>query len=381
MSEYQYYEFQTVDEPLDDVARHALRSISTRARITPTSFVNEYHWGDLKADPRTLTERYFDAFLYTANWGTRRLILRLPARLLGLRTAQQYCTTDLANAWTTRGNVLVELWHDGDGGEDWDGTDLGEGRLASIIPVRADLADGDLRLLYLGWLLSVQAAEVEDDTPEPPVPPGLGRLTGPLRAVADFLQLDPDLITAAAERSDDTSPAIPKAELARRIGQLPAKEKDALLVRLLEGDIHLRPELHRRLTGPAVAPVAGARRTAAELLDAARHHRLERERLAAQRHAREKQRRDREAAAARDIRLNQLAHEGEHAWQRVTTLIATTKPRDYDTAVHLLGDLRDLAARDGTRHRFDQRVLDLRQQYPNRPAFLRRLDTAGLPSH
>ena len=56
------------------------------------------------------------------------------------------------------------------------------------------------------------------------------------------------------------------------------------------------------------------------------------------------------------------------------------KPRDYDTGVHLLGDLRDLAARDGTRHRFDQRVLDLREQYSNRPAFLRRLDTAGLPS-
>jgi hypothetical protein len=67
MSEYQYYEFLAVDHRLDDAALNTLRAISTRARITPTSFVNDYQWGDLKADPRSLTERYFDAFLYTAN--------------------------------------------------------------------------------------------------------------------------------------------------------------------------------------------------------------------------------------------------------------------------------------------------------------------------
>jgi len=381
MSEYQYYEFHAVDHRLDDAALNTLRAISTRARITPTSFVNDYQWGDLKADPRSLTERYFDAFLYTANWGTRRLIFRVPARLLDLRTAEEYCFTDLASAWTNRKNVLVELWRDGDG-EDWE-DDLGEGRLASIIPVRADLAGGDLRLLYLGWLLSVQSGAVEDDTPEPPVPPGLGRLTGPLSAAADFLRLDPDLVAAAAEASDNTTAgAVPTAELATRVARLPAAQKNDLLVRLLDGDTHLRTELLRRLTGPAITPATGdSRRTAAELLDGARRHRQEREHLTAQRHRREQRRREREAAAARENRLNQLAREGEHAWQRVTALVATMKPRDYDTAVHLLGDLRDLASQDGTRQTFDERVLQLRRQYPNRHALLRRLDAADLPSN
>jgi hypothetical protein len=99
-----------------------------------------------------------------ANWGTRRLIFRIPARLLDLDTAQQYCAADLASAWTNRRNVLVELWRDGDGGEDWEDV-LGEGRLASIIPVRADLAGSDLRLLHLGRLLSVQSGAVEDAPP------------------------------------------------------------------------------------------------------------------------------------------------------------------------------------------------------------------------
>jgi hypothetical protein len=46
MSEYQYYEFQTIDKPLDKKAVQALRTLSSRAQITPTSFVNEYNWGD-----------------------------------------------------------------------------------------------------------------------------------------------------------------------------------------------------------------------------------------------------------------------------------------------------------------------------------------------
>lgn len=82
MSEYQYYEFQAIDRPLDRAAQDALRSISSRARITATSFTNHYEWGDLKGDPRKFIERWFDLHLYRANWGTRRLMLRVPVRFL-----------------------------------------------------------------------------------------------------------------------------------------------------------------------------------------------------------------------------------------------------------------------------------------------------------
>ena len=57
MSEYQYYEFQAIDRPLDKAAQEALRSISSRARITATSFTNHYEWGDLKGDPRKFMEQ------------------------------------------------------------------------------------------------------------------------------------------------------------------------------------------------------------------------------------------------------------------------------------------------------------------------------------
>jgi hypothetical protein len=44
MSEYQSYEFVAVDRPLTAVQQGELRALSTRARITSSSFVNDYQW-------------------------------------------------------------------------------------------------------------------------------------------------------------------------------------------------------------------------------------------------------------------------------------------------------------------------------------------------
>ncbi len=233
MSEYQYYEFLAIDHPLDERQRAELRALSTRARITATSFVNEYHWGDFRGNPDALMERYFDAFLYLANWGTRRLMIRLPRGLLDLGVAERYCTGDAASAWAADGHVILSLSSE-DEDEYWE---EGEGRLASIALVRSELAAGDLRLLYLEWLLSVQAEEVGDEEAEPPVPPGLRALSAPLRAVADFLRLDEDLLTAAAAASAEVQTVAESAgELARWIEDLPGAEKDALLLQAARGE-------------------------------------------------------------------------------------------------------------------------------------------------
>ena len=97
MSEYQYYEFQAIDRRLSTREMAELRSFSTRARITPTSFVNDYQWGDFKGDEDAWMEKYFDAFLYFANWGTRVLKLRLSSRLLDSATARLYCVAESAS--------------------------------------------------------------------------------------------------------------------------------------------------------------------------------------------------------------------------------------------------------------------------------------------
>ncbi len=62
MSEYQYYEFRAIDRPLTSREMSDLRAISSRADITPTSFVNTYNFGDFRGNPEALMEKYFDAF-------------------------------------------------------------------------------------------------------------------------------------------------------------------------------------------------------------------------------------------------------------------------------------------------------------------------------
>lgn len=82
VSEYQYYEFQALDRPLGEEDRKALRTLLSRARITATSFTNSYEWGNFKGLRDELMARWFDLHLYLANWGSRRLMIRFPRRLI-----------------------------------------------------------------------------------------------------------------------------------------------------------------------------------------------------------------------------------------------------------------------------------------------------------
>ena len=62
MSEYQYYEFLALDRRLTDKEMKEIRTVSSRAEITPTSFANEYNYGDFKGDEYEFLKRYFDAY-------------------------------------------------------------------------------------------------------------------------------------------------------------------------------------------------------------------------------------------------------------------------------------------------------------------------------
>lgn len=155
MSEYQYYEFQAIDRPLTGKEMADLRSYSTRARITPTSFVNDYSWGDFKGNADAWMENYFDAFLYLANWGTHVLSLRLPTRLLDTKSARLYCAGEHASVREKNSKVILTFQSDDDVGGEWV---EGEGLLASLISVRAELARGDRRALYLDGSCVARAA-------------------------------------------------------------------------------------------------------------------------------------------------------------------------------------------------------------------------------
>ena len=164
MSEYQYYEFLALDRPLTAKQRAELRSISSRAEITATRFTNEYQWGDLKGDPLQMVKEYFDAFLYLANWGTRQVMFRLPRGMLDPEIARPYCYMDTASLIETDGHLILSLTVDQEEADDY--WDEPGGQLAVMVQARSELAAGDLRLLYLAWLLALQSDFVDDEETE-----------------------------------------------------------------------------------------------------------------------------------------------------------------------------------------------------------------------
>jgi hypothetical protein len=218
MSEYQYYEFQAIDRPLDKRAMAELRKITSRAEITSTSLVNEYHWGDFKGDPNRLMEKYFDAFLYVANWGSRWLMLRLPVSRFHLSTVKPYLASESFEAWATKTHVILDF-HSEDEGE-WEYMEP-IGWMPSFISLRADLLVADLRCLYLAWLAGTQYGEENDGGAPPPNPGGLRSLSGSLKRFADFMRLEKSVLARAARAGAAMAPPSPSKPrtFTRRQGQ------------------------------------------------------------------------------------------------------------------------------------------------------------------
>lgn len=201
MSEYQYYEFAAIDRPLTHAEMAELRAVSTRAEITPAGFVNHYEWGDLKADPADWMRRYFDAFVYTANWCSCRLALRVPLAIFSKAELKPYATEYTLTIETGDEHWIFD-WALNES-QDYDrfAEDDGSGWMRRLLPLRDALLRGDLRPLYLGWLAGAGGGELGDDALEPEVPPGLAELPPAQQALVEFLEIDPDMLAAASAGS------------------------------------------------------------------------------------------------------------------------------------------------------------------------------------
>jgi len=391
MSEYQQFEFVAIDRPLTPQEQDSLREFSSRATITSRQFKVDYSWGSFKGDEDKWIDRYFDAFLYLSNWGSRRFILRLPHDVLPLETARRYCASETASTRSSGSNVVLNFGIDNEGEHEW--IDEDDDTLARLLPLRADLADGDHRALYLAWLagISVESGYDDDESDEdvkerenqeePPCPPGLGKLTPQLEAFAEFLSLDDDLIAAAASASpvleDVNSDAFESWVIA-----LSSEEKTSLVVRLVRSSAALlRSELLQRfresrdrsLHRPAVKP-----RTVGEIFRLADSVGDVRRRKEAEDAAREKAIRDQQEAERRDLVLAMLRGREAEAWSEAQSLIESRKPKKYDEAVLLLGNLRELCAREGRGGEAIQRIARIRLEHAGKKTLIDKMERAGL---
>ena len=371
MSEFQYYEFQAIDRPLTPEEQQAVARLSSRVDPHPRRAVFTYSWSDFPARSEEVLTRYYDAMLYMANWGRTQLMFRFPQALVDLGQMEQYNVqthdypSDVLTVSSVGEYVILSIRADAEAGDGWIES---EGCLDGLIGLREAILHGDYRLLYLAWLMGLALEyDVDEGALEPPVPPGLNRLTPSLQNFVELFGVDEDLIEVAAEGSGEAA-VVSEDELRRAIAALPSEEKDAFLLRLAQGEPLLSLAFKRRLDVWHDASQGDrARRTVGQLLAAA-------EALV----ERERQGQAAKAEARRIAEMEALAQREAQTWEEIEALIQRSQAKPYDQATRLLVQLKELAAYQGREADFEARLGEVVARYQRRRALLERFRRAGL---
>lgn len=302
MSEYQRYEFMTVDRPLTKAELSAVNGLSSHIEASSTHALIEYNWGDFKHDPIKVLHKYFDGFLYWANWGSPRLALRFPHGVLPGDLIEGYDFDEFVT-FTKHSDYDILDIHFGEmeGPDEWVEYELG-----SLISIRDELMAGDLRSIYIAWLVTQDMLGSYDEEEEdyeiivPPVPPGFSKLTSAQQEMADLFQVSEDLLVAAARHSNAVAPSTPD-DFAAWVELLPQERRSDYLVRLARNEPGLSRQLVKELrtlgqSDTSATPSTGERVTYATLLAESKVVKVQREREEYE----QEQKRQREAHRARD---------------------------------------------------------------------------------
>src|SRR5262249_401895 len=94
MSEFQYIGFRAAEKPVSNKALQYIHHQSSRPDITPWTFDNEYHYGDFRGAEINMLRRGYDIHLHYANFGIRKLLIRLPHDLRDTPGAGPYFAED-----------------------------------------------------------------------------------------------------------------------------------------------------------------------------------------------------------------------------------------------------------------------------------------------
>ena len=171
MSEYQYYEFQSIDRLLTDSEFGSVKKLSSRGNVSRNQAIFVYNYGDFRYEPIEILTEYFDMMLYIANWGTRRLCFRLPKTLVNFEEIAFYNAPDVITTSIINDYVIIDIHFTADDSCGWI---EGENILPELLALRNDLLQGNYQSLYIAWLGSLtqeNLEEIEDHQLEPPIQP------------------------------------------------------------------------------------------------------------------------------------------------------------------------------------------------------------------
>jgi len=370
MSEYQRYEWMTIDRPLTKKEQEEVDALSSHIEVSATHALVEYNWGDFKHDPIDVLHKYFDGFLYWANWGSPQLAFRFPRGILPDNLLAGYDLEDFASFTRHKDYDILNIeFGEMEAPDVWTEYDLG-----SLIPIREELMGGDLRALYIVWLAAQEMMGSYDEEEEyeidvPSIPPGMGNLTGAQEELAALFRVPEELLMAAASHSatGKVSGQVADEDIAALIQQLPPERGNEYLLRLAHNEpglsrLFLRElrELSQDKTGET-SP-AGERVTYATLLAESKtiRARLEREKRE-------------QTEAERRRHLKEIHDHRDTYWRQADKAAERGVASGYDEATRLLVELRDAATQFNETQEFQARFRIWVVSHLRRPALMKRL--------
>jgi hypothetical protein len=254
MSEFQYYEFRTVNRTLTRDEVKEVDTWSSRGEVTSTSATFTYNFGSFKKNPKHCLVAHFDMMLYYANYGCRRMMFRFPEKLVNLKALQQF---DYNNPEDYEGKisitkegeyVIVDIEENKEEGfDEW--IDC-EHTLAAASPLWNDILNGDYRCLYLIWSRfahrAIENESIEEDEIEyPSVPNGLTKLTAAIDEFNTFWDIFDDLIEEVAKKS--TEIITNSVDYKKAISFLSDSEKSEFLLRFAQNEAYILQAFLKRL--------------------------------------------------------------------------------------------------------------------------------------
>jgi hypothetical protein len=375
MSEYQYYEFRSIDRPLTKEEREEMISLSSRADVTSSQAKFVYHYGDFRGDVEELMITHFDMMLYVANWGSKQLMFRLPSSLVDINKLDAFFISDNIDFWLSKDKQYIILDLNFNNEDEWGDWIEGEGLLDELIDLREELIQGDFRILYLAWLdASERALEIEDideETLEPPVPNGLKQLSNSQKAYIKFLNIDSGMVAVASQKSGELEDET--IDIEQLIDDIPEEKKYEFLVRLSRGEQNLSAVFNRYVydsttpNQPQKAEDKTERRSISTIIS-----------LAEAWHKKEKEKRYKQQEIAKKKSLELLAKNKDRVWEKIYQFIDEVNGTAYDRAVERLKELQELSKYQGEEALFQQEVAKIKSTYSRRQALLRRMRSVGL---
>lgn len=383
MSEFQFYGFRSIDRNLNKQEREIVQSWSSRASVTASSATFIYNYGDFKKDDEQVLEEYFDAMIYYANWGTKKLMFRLPKEAVDYWALKQYESDNsdefdiMVGVFKKKEHVIVKIeYHEEEG---FDYYEDPEEYFSVLEEWRQMLMDGDYRLLFLAWLFVQSTYEnfsqdEWDDEDEkqliPPIPPKLQKLNGALKDFINFYKIDNHWLDAALYFASQMpeSKEVPPTDYVATLNKLSEEQKNDFLARLLSQEVNLHLKLKKELdnlTGNQKQLLAQGKWTTEDLRMKA---------IGRQKTLIEKEKQLKEEA--KRAKMEALIKKELTTWKEVEDHINRKNYSGYMKAIELLQSLKELAVYQNKEEDFNQKLAIIKQTHSRKGSFIQRLEQA-----